>query len=71
MYQATWWKDLFCVLTCELNDVVILTLLFVLLSTLFPFGWALMSAWGTAAAEGAEPADVEAAEWRCSREGEI
>ena len=45
MYQATWWKDLFCVLTCELNDVVILTLLFVLLSdSLFPFGWTLTSA---------------------------
>ena len=65
-------KTSYCILTCELNDVVILTSLFVLLSTsLFPFGWALMSAWGTAASEGAEPADVEAAERRCSREGGI
>jgi len=63
-------KTSYCILTCELNDVVILTSLFVLLSTsLFPFGWALMLAWGTAAAEGAEPADVEAVERRCSLEG--
>lgn len=65
-------KTSYCILICELNDVVILTSQFVLLSTsLFPFGWALMSAWGTAAVEGAEPADVEVAERWCSREGGI